>query len=532
MQVALGLHGSSSKPVIWRPSQLINPHILISGKTGAGKTHSLRNIIRQMVQTSRQRVRVHVLDVHDDIVIPGASEVMFSQNSPYGLNPLVIDEDIHFGGVKRSVSELLRLMSLTSQYKMGDRQMAMIRTLLTDLYSANGFYEDSPGSWKINDGKQRQFPKKFPTVEDFHKFARHKHKSLVYGNTKALDKYTRALKAVSKKALGHKYNKYDEVDEEALCDLKDNAIDAFKDMMSKLETGKELEDHYRYGNSQVLESVVERFSTMVSSGIFTGQPPPFDEDIPVWRYRLKALTHDDSVMFVHTLLWRLFRNALKLGEQDHVTDIIILDETKRYQDDSTDNPVNVVITEGRKFGLCLVGAGQSHSHYSEDFISSVGTSILLQQDTMFYDKLKRMCKTPEDDLAWLQPRSRALIKLQSTAINANNSYQRTLVDDNTVKNYLMQLKAGSISAPQESPPHRPPFSQATRIKAPIPEPITKAKIDAVQESEPVKSFVKPLSQVASAISPEEEIQNTGNTSSNSQKAAQLLAKMLMDKGDT
>lgn len=498
MRAILGLEANQNgKPIIWSPEHLVNPHVLITGKSGTGKTHLLRSLIRQCLTSSSRPVRIHVLDVHDDIVIAGASEQLFSQNCPYGLNPLHIDPDPHFGGVRRAIENFLRLMNQTSAYKMGDRQMAVIRNLLSDLYRANGFYEDQPKSWHLQDGINRQYPKKYPTVEDFYKFSKHKQKSMTYGRSKSVDTFCRALKKLNGQALEYKYGAEDKKETIDLYELKDKAVLDFRKMLDSLETGNELDDHHRYGNTSVMSSVIDRFSALTASGVFTGDSPPFDVNIPVWRYRIKPLTHSDSLMFVHTLLWRLYYQGIKQGEQDHVTDVIVLDETKRYQDDNPDNPVNLISTEGRKFGLCLIGAGQSHSHFSEDFASTVGTNIVLQQDDMFFDKLKRTYKLEQETLSWLRPRSRALVKLQTTDETEQARYKKVSVNDEDIKRFLSQ-RAGR--------------------------PVQNANPAILQKIQPVTQSA-PVTHASAHASAENSRAN------NKQKPASSLAEYLIEKAD-
>ena len=110
MRAVIGID-ESGKPIIWDPNELINPHVMITGITGSGKTHQLREFIRQIVSTAEHNVRVHLIDVHDDIEIDGASSLIFSQNSEHGYNPLVIDPDPNSGGVRRAIQNFLRLLS-------------------------------------------------------------------------------------------------------------------------------------------------------------------------------------------------------------------------------------------------------------------------------------------------------------------------------------------------------------------------------------------------------------------------------------
>ena len=75
--------------VKWSESELVNGHILIAGGSGFGKTFNIRKIINRLSESSARPPRVHVFDVHGDISFPDASEVIFSEISQEGLNPLI-----------------------------------------------------------------------------------------------------------------------------------------------------------------------------------------------------------------------------------------------------------------------------------------------------------------------------------------------------------------------------------------------------------------------------------------------------------
>lgn len=151
-------------PIVWDASKVINPHWLILGSSGSGKTYTIRRLVSDIARTS-PGVRVLVMDAHGDIEVPGASTVRFSQASNYGYNPLTIDPDPEFGGVNRRINAFVTLLSETCG-ALGNRQEAVLRALLLDLYQANGFYADNPRSWSLDGGAERRFPKKFPQFSD------------------------------------------------------------------------------------------------------------------------------------------------------------------------------------------------------------------------------------------------------------------------------------------------------------------------------------------------------------------------------
>lgn len=137
--------------VVWDSDRLVNGHTLIVGMSGSGKTHTLKRMIRELQGQSR-RARFHVFDVHGDINIEGASEVMFSEQTPYGLNPLRVNPDPHFGGVRKCIQNFLRTVSKATA-PLGVKQEAVIRNILTDVYRMRGFHPDRPDTWIIDESQ-------------------------------------------------------------------------------------------------------------------------------------------------------------------------------------------------------------------------------------------------------------------------------------------------------------------------------------------------------------------------------------------
>ncbi len=65
--VLLGHRESGGEPVIWRANILANPHLMILGQPGMGKTTSLINIC---LQFEEQGVTPIVFSYHEDISTP------------------------------------------------------------------------------------------------------------------------------------------------------------------------------------------------------------------------------------------------------------------------------------------------------------------------------------------------------------------------------------------------------------------------------------------------------------------------------
>jgi len=389
---------------------LVNAHALIMGKTGMGKTTFLCQIIQQIMNINTAP-RIHIMDVHGDIDVPGASSVRFSESTEYGLNPFVVSSDPHFGGVRKRVQDFIT--TINGCRPIGSKQEAVMRHLITDLYAANGFYADNHKSWVLNDGYQRSRPKRYPTMDDACRFSFGKLKQLIIGSdTKSgraleeLNKVTSKIYRISKQqslpgaAL-------DEALLEKAMTHRTEAMKYFTEYVENLETGKELEDFVKYESKDVLKSTVERFDNLKATGIFKNKLPPFDIDNPVWRYNITALREDEKRMFVEFRLQEIFSAVLEKGpvrgDEGALRDIIFIDEAHLFFRDDQNNILNTIAKEGRKFGLGLVCSSQSPTHFSEDFFSNVATKIVLGVDQMYWDNLVRKMKIESKYLQYIKP---------------------------------------------------------------------------------------------------------------------------------
>lgn len=414
MRIHLGYdagHGRQGKivPVVWDSQRAINGHAMIVGKSGTGKTHTLRVMLDQARAQSGGRLRVHVLDAHGDIEIPGASSVKFSESTTYGFNPLQINPNPDFGGVRKRIQSFIGAINRTSR-KLGTKQEACLRALLQDLYAANGYHEGRPSTWRLDDGEDRRYAKKNPALEDAVKFAQFKLKGMFLGTS---NRAINALEALNKKMSAlHRANRQankaaDSADREQsqkdVDKLAADALNLFQEHISQIQSGKEMTDLMRYDSKDVLKSVVERLENLNAIGIFKPAAPEFDPRNPVWRYDIRSLSSDEKKLFVSFVLERIFHAAIERGVVDDVREVIVLDEAHLYLDEDPENIANILAKEARKFGIALWCASQSPTHFTDDFLSNVGAKIVLGLDEMFWEGSMRKMKVEQPALEWIKP---------------------------------------------------------------------------------------------------------------------------------
>lgn len=439
MQVFMGLNSAGYKEgkrqsVIWDTQRLINGHVLIVGKSGTGKTHTLKKMLHQINEASKGKLRVHVMDVHGDIDIEGASTVKFSEATPYGFNPLVVNPDPDFGGVRKRVQSFLGALNRTG-FRLGPKQEAALRNILIDLYAANGFHENDVNSWKLKDGIDRRYPKKFPSIEDALRFAQAKLKAMFLGTSSrsvaALEKLYR--KQTQFHSRIRQMNRATNAEEQAQMEMElqtmaDECTNLFRDHLQQLQTGRELSDLIKYDSKDVMKSVVDRLENLYNIGIFRSQKPPFDAQSPIWRYDIRALSSDEKKLFVSFILEAIFLHGSQRGVQNDVVEIIVLDEAHLFLTEEPDNPINVIAKEARKFGLGLFAASQSPTHFSDDFISNVSTKIILGIDQMYWDGTVRKLKMEPKALDWIVPHKSMIIQMSNKG-ETRNQFIWTLLEN-------------------------------------------------------------------------------------------------------
>lgn len=373
-------------PVEWREESATNGHMLVAGKSGTGKTFQLRRIVSQLIapKEGREPVRVHVFDVHGDIHLPNESRVLFSESTFYGINPLILSADPHFGGVRKCVQNFIEMMSESApRAQLGPRQATALRNIIYELFEQKGFRLNDPSTWQADEfegavaspngriyldipydekdmakvaarsegltlefdrdekfwwcsdyfGAMERWPlrvqgKKAPTVPDLARFISHKLKIMMAGGgTKTI----RLLEEHNKKvaAWQAKLNKLnaggDPGESKALqAEIQNGAsvlINTFSDYVKNIETGRELETLARYESSETLKALSDRIDTLVSTGIFKPRKPPFDKNKSIHSYDIAPLRDTEQKFFVWTRLQQIMDEAMELGPVEGASEV-------------------------------------------------------------------------------------------------------------------------------------------------------------------------------------------------------------------
>jgi len=461
--------GGQRVPVSWDEQFALNGHMLVAGKSGTGKTFTLRRIISQLVRDidGRGRPRVHAFDVHDDIVFDGESRVVFSESSPYGINPLRLSADPNYGGVRRCVEEFVEMM-IESGAGLGPRQAPALKHVLYDLFAERGFLLTDPSTWRVDEAEASVRPdergrifldvpyedrerakaaakiagvtlqwstddrawwcnayrggllqwsprvtgRRPPTVDDLFRLLQSRVRRMHVGGSgrcvanlaehnKKVQAWNKLCQKLARTGQGAQEAEAlkEEINHDAMA-----LIETFSQYVLSIESGHEFQEFLHFESVETLRSLVDRVSTLVSAGVFRNVPPPFDEASPIWAYGIAPLRTAEQRLFVWTRLQHIFEAAKERGIVDgasEVREVIVLDEAHKFFAPKETNILDIIAREGRKFGIALIAASQAPAHFSEDFLGTVGTKILLGLDPQYHDAMVRKMGVERDLLTRL-----------------------------------------------------------------------------------------------------------------------------------
>ena len=129
--------------VYWDLNKAANPHMVILGTSGSGKTQTLKAIVWEMYQGFP--TRSIVLDFHGDQQLPGETCYPIHMASSFGINPLTINLDPEGGGSKLqaiSVAATLRRALI-----MGTNQEGLLILMIQALYEQFGITQENRQTW-------------------------------------------------------------------------------------------------------------------------------------------------------------------------------------------------------------------------------------------------------------------------------------------------------------------------------------------------------------------------------------------------
>lgn len=498
------------EPVYWDTDKSINAHGMIVGITGAGKTHTIRSIVDQYkLQTN---ARIHVFDVHGDIRIDGESRVRFSESTHYGLNPLALNTDPHYGGVRKRIQSFIFTLNSTSR-QLGPKQESVLRCLMEDLYEMRGFKLNDPDTWheepvtlSVEDAKKiyldipfeqkdiakslaaktgvslgfdrerkcwftdrynpefdrwpiKTFGKTYPTLDDLISFTYSRLKTLYMGSDQAamnaldmLNRKKTALRAKDKKLNSGAASLMDTEEKKKLEDdiakLKTDTVTAYKNYVDNISTGRELDNILRYSTHDVIKSVYDRLTNLRGTGIFKAVPPPHKPTDRVWVNDIQPLGVDEQRMFVEFYLQDLFLSSKQKGEQEEIQEVVVLDESHIFFNADPQNILNKLAKESRKYGYSMLCASQLPNHFSDDFLAAVAVKIILGIDDGQWDFMIRKMKMNIKTLDYIVAQQKIAVQIRNKGV-LKTGFRHVNVQKSIIERIQKQASTAAVGGMSE-----------------------------------------------------------------------------------
>jgi DNA helicase HerA-like ATPase len=433
------------QPIVINTQELINGHLLLAGMSGTGKSYQAQRLLTNAI---KQNLEVDIFDVHNELDQSETSSALYSESTQLGFNLLSVSPDPHSGGVRRRINEIINMVNATSR-KLGFKQETALRNLLNDVYRINGCNAYEANTWRKKEItgairnnliEQRDYQglrQYYPVMDDLLSFAERKLTSLYLGtNIKAvlaLEEVNHLAKQLNRARQKHAKSTQDaqiEKTEKALEVAKSKVKAAFEAYVDHIESGNEISDVMKYNSKEVLQSVLERLNILNAAGIFHPNPPAFG-DANGRCHQIKHLSDDEQSMFVSMRLESIFRQCRDSGVKPDIQHIVFVDEAHKFISEDSDNIINIIAKEGRKFGLGLWCASQSPTHFSEDFLTNCGTTILLGLHSSYWDMACRKLRIEPSVLKYIRPQQVAAIKLQLKG-SMDSKFQNAIINETTL----------------------------------------------------------------------------------------------------
>ncbi len=132
--------------IYWDLAKVPNPHMVILGTSGSGKTQTLKAIVAELFRSSPSQSIV--LDFHGDQALPGETYYPLNMSSTHGINPLRVNLDPEGGGPK--LQAIAVASSLRRSLQLGVNQEGLLILMLENVYWMKDIDQDNHQSWTNN----------------------------------------------------------------------------------------------------------------------------------------------------------------------------------------------------------------------------------------------------------------------------------------------------------------------------------------------------------------------------------------------
>lgn len=317
ISVFFGYETYTGHLISWYPGMLCNGFLLVTGQSGSGKTNSLKQICSQLTDPNGG-VPIWIFDPHNGLRDLGFTSVLLSGGveSKVGINPLKLYfEDFERRGLHDQISAVVDMVRRSAK-NFGRRAEDILQMALQETYVSKGFSSaDKPSS-----------ECKSPTFDDVTKLL-----NSWLNDPKRAESH-RAIEgclSVLRSVFGHPvFNRTDHFDIEK--NIKENICFDIS----------VLPESVRY---VAVESLLRQvFNYLSQVGPITSSPTNDNE-----RFRL----------------------------------FIVVDEAKLLtmtggDPEAPDRMLNVLVSEGRKFGVGMVLVSQRFDHFSKEIRTNAAARLI------------------------------------------------------------------------------------------------------------------------------------------------------------
>ena len=314
IKVHLGRETHTRQNLNWIPGALNNGFLLVTGQSGSGKTNSVKQICVDLVQS---RIPIWVLEPHNEFGGMGLTSILLSDGleSTQGVNPLMqYFADHTRRGMHDHARSVVDIVRRSAK-NVGRREEEILHQAVEEVYERMGFSKE-------NLSGERQPP----TVASM--------------------------------------------------------IDLLQEWLHQDE---------KKGSRKIIEGCISVLRLLFGHPVFN-RTEHFDieKNLKVnVHFDLSVLSESDRYIVVETLLRQVFNYFSQLGpipkSPDDDTDrfrlFIIIDEAKVLtmtggDPESSSRMLNVLIAEGRKFGIGLVLASQKIDHFSKEVRANAAARLV------------------------------------------------------------------------------------------------------------------------------------------------------------
>lgn len=146
--IVIGQTGGGQQ-VVWNPLTAPNPHLMVVGESGFGKTYGITGLVCELSRLGLPTVIVDYSRSYEEKNFPNRFKNNFHEVNigKFGitLNPLEIRES----DVRGPLSVAVRISGTFNRiYNIGVHQEALLREVIVEIYSSRGIFESNPETWK------------------------------------------------------------------------------------------------------------------------------------------------------------------------------------------------------------------------------------------------------------------------------------------------------------------------------------------------------------------------------------------------